>query len=173
MPQDRLKALKRAILYLKYIDRIQSDTDLAHETGISSGMLSGMLNGKKRISEDWLETFETLYKLKIQDPFSYVDLDWLFPGVKGLNHKEGLTPKIYIELYQDMKGVLQAREARIEAMELRLQGLLMEKDALKNELQTITEVIRRYEEDILEAVKRKHPKDQTVLSKMLKNPKKK
>jgi transcriptional regulator with XRE-family HTH domain len=171
MPESRRRALKRAILYLKYVEKIKADNDVAHETGISTGMLSGMLTGKKKISEEWLTTFENLYELKISDPFSYVDLEWLFPGIKQPVEKDGLNPKVYIELYQDMKGVLIAKEERIYALEARLQTVTNEKEAIKKELHIMQGIIQRYEQDILDAVMRTNPGDEDLLRKMLKQKK--
>lgn len=107
---NRLQEFKKAVLFLKRKERIRNNTDVAVALDISSSYLSQMIHGNKPFTDAFFKKFEVHYKINLNDPFSYTDLDW----VTDDQDKKSTAPDSSKELFISMKKLLVLKEKETE-----------------------------------------------------------
>ncbi len=103
-----LTEFKKAILYLKRIEKVHNNADVAAALGVSSSYLSQILHGNKPFTEAFSQKFEKQFKVKLGDPFSYTDLNWVSGSSK---QKHG--PENSKSLINSMKELLQLKDEEV------------------------------------------------------------
>ncbi len=108
--KNRLQEFKKAILYLKRVEKIRNNTDVATALDISASYLSQLMHGNKPFTEALYAKFESHFTLTLNDPFSYTDLDW----VSDAAHQDKLAPDSNKELIVSMKKMLRLKDQETE-----------------------------------------------------------
>lgn len=131
---NRLKEFKKAILFLKRIEKIRNNHDVADALGISSSYLSQMIHGNKPFTEAFFKKFETEFNVNLDDPFSYTDLAWVATNANDAKD----SPESNNELINSMKKILSLKDLETEnqrkmimAQQQLIANLQKEVDALK------------------------------------------
>ncbi len=103
---NRLQEFKKAILYLKRIEKIRNNNDVAAAMNISSSYLSQMMHGNKPFTAAFFKKFESKFNLDLDNPFSYTDLEW----VGDAAHQSKHAPDNNKELIGSMKKMLRLKD---------------------------------------------------------------
>jgi transcriptional regulator with XRE-family HTH domain len=134
--------LKKAVLFLKSSGVVRTHEEIAHATEISPSMLSGILNGTKKASPEWIHRFETTYNIYLDDPMTYTDLS----SLQKLMHLEGkeLSPDLFLNLYRAFSEGARLKDQLIESQRQYLNDLEAERAWL-------VQIMNTYEHAILQA----------------------
>jgi len=131
---NRLQEFKKAILFLKRIEKIRNNHDVADALGISSSYLSQMMHGNKPFTDVFYQKFETTFNLNLDDPFSYTDLAWVAANANEPKN----SPETNKDLINSMKKILRLKDQEtdnqrkiITAQQQLIINLQKEVDALK------------------------------------------
>ncbi len=108
--QNRLQEFKKAILFLKRIEKIRTNNDMAIALGISSSYLSQMMHGNKPFTETIYKKFEAEFNVNLNDPFSYTDLAWVATNANDTKN----SPETNKELINSMKKILRLKDQETE-----------------------------------------------------------
>lgn len=107
---NRLQEFKKAILYLKRIEKVRNNNDVAAAMNISSSYLSQMMHGNKPFTDSFFEKFEAKFNLDLDNPFSYTDLEW----VGNEPNRSKNSPDNNKELIVSMKKMLRLKDQETE-----------------------------------------------------------
>lgn len=131
---NRLQEFKKAVLYLKRIEKIRNNNDVAAAMNISSSYLSQMMHGNKPFTDAFFKKFETKFNLDLDNPFSYTDLGWVGEAA----HQSKNSPDNNKELIASMKKMLRLKDLEtdnqqkiIEAQQQLISNLQKEVAVLK------------------------------------------
>lgn len=132
----RIQEFKKAILFLKRKERIRSNTDVAVALDISSSYLSQIIHGNKPFSANIFEKFESYFKIDLNNPFSYTDLDW----VTNQADEKNRSPDNRKELLTGIKKLLLLKEKETENQ----RKIINAQQLLINNLQKEIEMLRPF-----------------------------